>query len=479
MDFFSPLFFVFFLLVLFIYYIINNKGQKIVLFLSSSLFVGLLSVSFLLYTYISILANYLIALQTEKYNQNARIKKIISNSGILLNIGALVFFKYLGFIIYSVDEFLHLFNFSVSLTFPDIIIPLGISYYTFQGISYLLQVYRGIEKAEKNIIVFSNYFLLFPKFLAGPIELSKKLIPQLNNIHSFYYPDILDGLKQILWGAFKKMVIADRLAMLINGVYPNLEGMSGNILIFTFILQPLQIYCDFSGYTDIAVGIGKTLGFKLTDNFNRPFFSTNVSMFWQRWHISLTAWCNEFIFRRLIFKRRKWGLWASVYSVFITFLVIGLWHGPRWNYIILGLLQGIAINYEFFTRKFRLKIAGMLPKKLVLFLSYIVVYLFFCFTLIFFNATKVSDSLYFISHMFVNINFSDFYLEFLTRFDKIIVLISLIFLFIVEFRQERGKNIFDEIGLWPRWIRTLCYYVICILIIYFGSPVKEFVYMQF
>jgi alginate O-acetyltransferase complex protein AlgI len=479
MNFFSPEFVGFFLIVLFLYFIVKENNQKIVLLLSSSLFIGTFSIFFLIYTYIFIFTNYLFAVLIEKSNQQPKIKRIICNTGILLNIGALVFFKYLSFILESIINITHLFNYSFPSIILAIITPIGISYYTFQGISYLLQIHRGIEHVERDIVIFSNYFLFFPKFLSGPIELSKNFIPQLKKFYSFNYINFTEGLRLILWGAFKKMVIADRLSMIVDGVYPNLHSSSGNLILLTFLIQPLHIYCDFSGYTDIALGIGRTFGFKLTNNFIRPFFSTSVTMFWQRWHISLSSWCNDFIFRRLSFKIRKWGIWATVFSLFITFIVIGLWHGPRWNFIILGLLQGIAINYEFFTKKTRLKLAGRFNTTFVRYLSSILTYLFFCFSLIFFYASNVSDASYFVSNLFRNIDLTSLNIIFLTRFDKIIVLLSVLILVVIEFRQEQGKNVFDEIGLWPRWIRTACYYIICILIMYFGSPYKEFVYMKF
>ena len=283
----------------------------------------------------------------------------------------------------------------------------------------------------------------------------------------------------MLWGAFKKMVIADRLSMLINGVYSDVGQLSGNPLLITFLLQPLHLYCDFSGYTDIALGIGRAFGFKLTDNFNRPFFSTSVTMFWRRWHISLSNWCNEYIFKRLSFKLRKWGIWASVFSVFVTFLVIGIWHGPGWKFIFLGLLQGIAINYEFFTKRTRLQIAQKLPPQVVLYTSYVLTYLFVCLTLTFFNAASLADAFQFLSNMFTNISLTKFNVIFIPFFDKIIAFLSLAFLIFIEYRQEHGKNIFDEVNVWPKWVRLILYYPIIILIIYFGSPHKDFVYMQF
>ncbi len=479
MEFFSPVFFGFIVVVLIVYYFVRSKDQKYVILLSSSLFIGLLSISVLLFTFLFIIVNYIVARLIERYNQRPKLKWFFYNSGILINIGSLIFFKYINWVFESINQALYLINLPSKIPTLSIILPIGISYYTFQGISYLLQIYRGNESLEKNIVIFSNYFLFFPKFLAGPIELSRMLIPQLKKIHSYQWSNIFVGFRLILWGAFKKLVIADRLSLLIDGVYSNLDAFSGNTLLFSFLLQPLHIYCDFSGYTDIALGIGLAFGFKLTNNFNRPFFATSITMFWKRWHISLTAWCNEFIFRRVILKRRKWGIWASAYAVFLTFIVIGIWHGPSWNFVILGLLQAIAINYEFFTKKLRHRIIGKLPVKVTSFSSYLLVYLFFCVSLVFFNAPEFSDATYIFSNILLNIDFTKLSLEFLSRIDKLILLLSITILFLIEFRQEQGKDIFIEINYWPSWIRTTCYYILCIIVIYFGSPIKEFVYMQF
>jgi alginate O-acetyltransferase complex protein AlgI len=479
MNFFAPEFFGFYLIVLFLYYKVKIQDQKTIILIASSLFIGLLSPSFLIYTYVFILINYSFALLLKYYSRKPKIRKVLCNSGIILNLGSLVFYKYLNFILDSIEQLFNFLGHPLPLVAVNIIVPIGISYYTFQGLSYLLQVYRGNEPVEKNIIIFSNYFLFFPKFLAGPIELSKNFIPQLRNSVAYDYPSIREGFILILWGAFKKIVIADRLSVIVNGTHADLHSFTGIPLLITFILQPLHLYCDFSGYTDIALGMGKTFGFKLTNNFNRPFFSTGVTMFWQRWHISLSAWCNEFIFKRLSFRKRKWGIWASVYAVFFTFLVIGIWHGPSWNFVIVGLLQGIAINYEFFTRKYRINIGRKLPPKLVLYTSYILTYLFFCLTLIFFNSSTLSDATYFISNMFNDINVTNFNMSIISRLDKIIALLSLCLVFVVDFRQENGKDILNELANLPDWIRRTCYYIICVLIIYFGSPINQFVYMKF
>lgn len=479
MDFFSPIFLLFYLVILVAYYTINNRFQPVLLFLASSAFILSFSAVFLIYTYIFIILNYIVGHAVVNNNSNLRLKKLFYSIGLFLNIGSLVFFKYINFLLSSIVDFLNIFDAGVSDITLKIILPLGISYYTFQGIGYLIQLYRGNETLVKNVLVYSNYYLFYPKFLAGPIEQSKNFIPQLQRLYDFDYSRVVDGFRLMLWGAFKKLVIADRLALVINGVYPNLDEMSGNIFLFTFLLQPIQLYFDFSGYTDIALGMGKTFGFNLTDNFRRPFFSKSVTEFWQRWHISLSSWCNEFIFKRLTFKNRRWGIWSPVYAVFITFLVIGIWHGPRWNFLILGVLQGLAINYEYFTKRWRMRVGGYLPRSLVRYISYLLVYLFFCLTLVFFNAVEVNHSIYFLSNILVDINLRDLSLMFLSNNDKVIVLVSTLFIIITELRAENGKEFFSDLNKVPKAIRFIFYYILAIMVIYFSGTSQSFVYMQF
>lgn len=478
MSLFIPMYIGFSLVLFFLYYLVSDRYRMLLIFLASSVFIASLSLNSLLYIYLYITINYIIGLLLNRPNQQPVTKKIIFNIGIFLNIGSLVFFKYINFFL---SFFVHLFN--IYLDIPDIVIkvflPIGISYFTFQGIGYLLQMYRGNEKMEKNLLIFSNYFIFFPKFVSGPIERSKTFLPQLRSTYQFNYTVVVEGFRLILWGVFKKMVIADRLVMVIDSVYPQLHTLSGNSLIITFLLQPLHVYFDFSGYTDIALGLGRVFGFKLTDNFRRPFFSVGVTEFWRRWHISLSSWCSEFIFMRLLFKKKNWGLWASVYAVFITFLVIGIWHGPRWTFIVLGILQGVAINYEFFTRKVRGRIAKKLPTKTVLYASYLFTYLFVGLSMVFFYSPNLKDAFYFLSHLFVNIDFENLNFIFLSTSNKYFLLFTVLFVMTIEFRQENGKDFFKEILLWKKWQRYTFYYLLLFLVIYFGSPVKAFVYMQF
>lgn len=479
MNFFSPEFFAFILLVLILYYNISAKWQNLILFLSSSIFIGTLSIQFLGYTWLFVLFTYFVAKLLDRFKDNHRVRKWAFNLSVAIIIGALVLFKYTNMLIESVNDIVAMLGGNGSINLLNVIIPLGISYYTFQALGYLLQVYRGIEKSENNLLIFANYYLFFPKFLSGPIEMSKNFLPQLHVQHTFDYNSFTDGLRLMLWGAFKKIVIADRLALIIYSTYGGIEGASWGMFLITFVVQPFHIYCDFSGYTDIALGIGRTFGFKLTDNFNRPFFSPNVTMFWQRWHISLSSWCNEFIYKRLAFKHRKWKKWAGCYAIFITFIVVGLWHGPSWNFLILGLLQGVAINYEYFSKKWRLQTFDKIPVVVNRIGSSMIVFFFFACSLVFFNATTFPGTVSFFKGLFTNIDLSTLNDDFLPKADKVIVILSLILLLTVDLLKEIGKDMFKIITNWPLPLRWSVYYVLMFLILYLGSPTSDFVYMQF
>jgi alginate O-acetyltransferase complex protein AlgI len=458
------------------YYFVKRRLQNWVLLFASLLFVGLLSVKVLIISTTLVGANYLIGLLLNSNLESATKKRFFTSFGVLFNIGVLLSFKYLIFLIENVN---HLLGW-VDMEIPTykFIIPIGISYYTFQGIGYILNVSRGIEKAEKNIVHFTIFMLFFPKFLAGPIEQSKIFLAQLKNRIEFEEHNLIHGFQLIIFGAFMKMVIADRLALMVNYLNADLHNMHGAIYFMVFLLQPLHLYFDFSGYTRIALGVGKLFGIKLTDNFNRPFFSKTVRDFWKRWHISLSAWCNDYIFNRIIIKRLKWKIWASVYGIFITFFVIGIWHGPNWTYVIVGILQGIAINYEFFTKRWRLRVMGKLPVPINNTISMALTYLFICFTLVFFNSKSVTEAFYFISHLFSSISIEGIGVFGLKNY--LYVFFGVIFLLVLELHQElTGENPYDLITKINKFVRWGIYYLLTFLILFHSGPESSFVYMQF
>ena len=466
-------------LCLLIYYNIPSKYRWIVLLAGSILFIGYLSFSFLVYALVFSIANYFFGHILQIQTNNSLRKKLYLLF-LILNVGQLVFFKYIDFLIDNINGIFSVFA-SKEIQYLEILVPIGISYYTFQCIGYIINIYRKIEQPEKHFGYFLIYNLFFPKFLSGPIERSEKFLPQLHNPGQFSPGLIKAGFKLIFIGLFKKLVIADRLFVVVDNVYDNLTNYSGSALVIVLFIQAAHIYTDFSGYTDIALGLGKLFGFNLTNNFNRPFFATNVSNFWRRWHISLTTWCTDYIFKSIIYKRRRWGNIAAVYGVFITFLIIGIWHGPRWTYIILGFLHGLAINYEFFTKRRRLLIGSRIPVFWNNTLSRIITFVFFSFTLIFFNANDLKDSFYFLVNLF---NFQEYRIAgnavIMDSRNFIIAIIAFLLLFMTEIFKERGRGIIERIHSKPIFLRWSFYYILVLIVLIFGQfNAGNFVYFQF
>ncbi len=472
-------FFMFIIVLLVLYYQVRKTHQWFVLLLASSAFLGYLSVNFLVYTYLIIIINYLLGIYIEKQIHQKR-RFYLYLGGIIFNIGQLVFFKYINFLIENANTFIGLFEPGSEIQYINIIIPVGISYYTFEGIGYLIEIYRGSGKAERHFGLFASYILFFPKLLAGPIERSKTFLPALRKSYSFDKELFHDGMIQIFWGLFKKLVIADRLVLLINNVYGNVTEFTGVPLLIVLVLQVFHIYCDFSGYTDIAIGIGKLFGIKLSNNFDRPLFSQNVSMFWRKWHMTLSNWCNDYIFKRILLKRIRWKKWAAVYGVFITFLIIGIWHGSGWNFVILGAMQGVAINYEFFTKRKRLQIASKMNTYWVKFFSRMIVFFFFAVTLVFFNAKSVGDAHYFLTHLFQGIEYKLTGFDMgVTHSDHIIALIGIGIVLLFDYMNEKGILIREALKTKPVFRYSL-YYGLVIVVLMFGKfAASDFVYFQF
>ena len=479
---FSTFEFVIFLLVLILlYYQVRKNHQWFILLLASGAFLGYLSVNFLVYTLVIVTVNYYLGIFIEKKTDPKQRRRLYV-LGMVLNIGQLIFFKYINFLIENVNSFIGVFDPGDQVPYMNIILPVGISYYTFECIGYLIEVYRGSSKAERHWGFFASYILFFPKLLAGPIERPKTFLPALKKKYAFNPALFNDGLIQIFWGFFKKLVVADRLAVVIHNIYGNVDEFTGLPLMIVMVLQVFHMYCDFSGYTDIALGIGKLFGLRLTNNFDRPLFAQNISMFWRKWHISLTNWCNDYIFKKILLKRIRWKKWAAVYGVFMTFLIIGIWHGAGWNFVILGFMQGVAINYEFFTKKHRLKIASRLNPYWVKFFSRIVVFIFFAFTLIFFNASSASDAFYFITHIFSGIEWTLkglVGLGFGTQIDFIVTFWGILVVLLLDYLNEKGMRIRDALNSKPLIKWGLYYGLVLSVLILGNTTTHEFVYFQF
>lgn len=469
-----------FLGVLFaLYYTVRNNYRWLVLLTGSFFFIGYISFSLIYFTALFILVNYFLGSALGRTSKQP-LRRRIFWTGVGLNIGILAFYKYINFILENFNLVLSLFPSKPEIPYLSLIIPIGISYYTFQALGYLIRINRGTEKAEKHLGYFASYLIFFPKFLAGPVERSNHFLPQMHAEIQFRRENITEGLQLFIWGLFKKVVIANNLVAPVMMVYNDIHSYTGVPLLVVMFLQTIHLYADFSGYTDMALGSAKIFGINIIDNFNRPFFSKNVGELWRRWHISLSSWCNDFIFTPFIVKYRKMGNKAAIIGIFLTFFVIGIWHGANWTFVVLGILQGIAISYEFYTKRSRIRIAKKLPQPLVNIGSRLITFIFFSFSLIFFNSHNIHDAWYMVTHLFSNLEFKmtghDFVYEKVNFFTG---LFAFLILLAIEWFIENGKNVYVSYMTKPRWVRWAGYYCLVFLVYYFSGGKDNFVYMQF
>ena len=403
-------------------------------------------------------------------------------------------FKYFNFLNGSLKSITNYFNLSYGIPELDILLPVGLSFYIFKSISYSIDVYRGKKGPEKNLINYALYVSFFPQLLAGPIERATHLLPQFNKKHTFDYNRVTDGLRLIAWGLFKKVVIADRLAVAVDRIYDNPYQYQGFPLIAATILFTYQIYCDFSGYSDIAIGTARIMGFDSKTNFNRPYFSSSVSEFWKRWHISLTSWFRDYLYIPLGGNRvmkLRWNI-----NLMIVFLISGLWHGANWTFVAWGALHGFYLLFSIWTKKTRDLITRSIAITRIPFLHHSLkvatTFTLVTFAWLFFRANNLKDAVYIITHMFVDTgyflaNITDPILMCniigqlgISRQEGVLVLVSIFILEAVQLLQGLS-DIENRFAAQPIWLRWSAYYVLSIMIIYFGAfnLAQDFIYLQF
>lgn len=337
--------------------------------------------------------------------------------------------------------------------------------------------------AEKQFAHFAGYLLFFPKIIAGPVERAEHFLPQIQKGVQFNYAMVTDGIRQFGWGLFKKLVIANRLGLFVNSVYGDLHNNQGLSLVIAAILFSFELYADFSGYTDMALGIAKVLGYDLSSNFNLPFTAKSMTEFWRRWHISLSTWFNDYFFTPLSIRFRDWGMMGIMVSAIFSFLVLGLWHGANWTYVVFGGIHGLAIAIELFTARSRKQFRKKIPAGINTFFGIGYMFLFFSFSCIFFRSASVNDALYFITHLFSGITHwfsgSAFKLSLqghqFTISDFVIVYLSLAFMFFVEI-----KELIFKLNNYPKLLRWAVYYFFLVVLIAYGIPSDTgFIYKQF
>ena len=424
----------------------------------------------------TILIDYFAGIYIEK--TEGRRRKLYLIFSLIANIGVLAFFKYYNFLDRNLSLLLHSFGLTNPIPYLSILLPIGLSFHTFQAMSYTIEVYRGHQKAERHFGIYSLYVMFYPQLVAGPIERPQNLLHQFREKYDFDYDRIVEGLKLMLWGFVKKLVIADRLAIYVNAVYNNPEQHNGMTFLIATIFFAIQIYCDFSGYSDIAIGAAKVMGFKLMTNFNRPYLARNISEFWKRWHISLSTWFKDYLYIPLGGNRVSIPRWY--FNLLLVFIISGLWHGANWTYIIWGGLNGFYLIFAIVTYGVRKKITRFIGiDKLPILnqsLQIVTTFILACFAWIFFRANNVTDAFNIIKKI------STFKGPVFIEDPSMIIypVLAIFLLLFVELKQEYYKGGFSFLNNSNWVLRNLSYTALIILILLFGVfDGGQFIYFQF
>ena len=488
MKFNSIQFLVFFPIVAIVYYIIPRKWRWILLLGASYLF------------YISWHPKYiviLLAVTTIGYlsglwfsiDSRTTTRRIVLIFSLLATLGLLFFFKYFATSNHNFYAMLDQWGISHLIPRFNILLPLGISYFTLQTMSYTIDAYRGVIKPEKHVGIYALFVAFFPTVTAGPIERTNHLLPQFYNSHSPDYEQIVSGLLRMAWGFFKKLVIADRLAIIVNAVYGEPTTHTSIALILATYAFAFQIYCDFSGYADIAIGAARVMGFKLQENFQQPYYAQSIPDFWRRWHITLYSWLRDYIFYPISRALHRTGFKSNhilniILPTMATMLASGLWHGTQWTFIIWGALHGIYMvaSVLWSRRKKRVHLSLKMTPTVVNALKIFGTFNLVSFTWIFFRANSLSDALYIIRHLFVNLESQTSLFSTIPGgwYEWTIALAAIFLMEFVHWLQRSGGGPRKVIRHQPAWLRWTVYYGLVIVIFMFGKfGATEFIYAQF
>lgn len=480
MSFNSLDFLIFFSLVTALFFLTPHRFRWMTLLAASYYFYMSWNPKYVLLIIFATLVNYFCGIQIARSATPSR-KKGLLILGISATLSQLLFFKYYNFFTDSLRTVFDYFNLSPGLPALNLLLPVGISFFTFQSLGYIIDVYRGAKEPEKHLGIFALYVSFFPQLLAGPIGRSTQLLPQFYEKQDFNFSRAADGLRLILWGLFKKIVIADRLVLLTDQVFNNATDYTGLSLIIAIYFFAFQMYCDFSAYSDIAIGVARVMGYNLMINFNHPYLSGTVTEFWRRWHISLSTWLNDYLYTPLAIKYRDRGKAGIILALLVTFFLSGLWHGAGWTFVIFGVLHGWGVIWEALTKKTRKKFSQKMPAWLFNSLSMLVTFHFVCITWIFFRANSIADAFYILGHLFSGLGDSfDLGHDIGMGFAQFAFSVFLIILLeTVHFIQRNGKAVlaFFESRAWFRWS---LYYAMIISILVLGSfSHTAFIYIQF
>jgi alginate O-acetyltransferase complex protein AlgI len=467
--------------VFFLYWFATNGNlrlQNILLLVSSYFFYACWDWRFLFLLVFSTLLDYFTGIKIHGASKQ-NIKKLWLLLSICVNLGFLGVFKYYNFFSASFAEGLSLLGINANLGSLKVILPVGISFYTFHGLSYVLDIYNSRIKPERNFIDYSVFVSFFPLLVAGPIERATHLLPQILKKREFNYSKAVDGLRQILWGLFKKIVIADNCAGYANTIFNHSSDYSGSTLVLGATFFAIQIYCDFSGYSDIAIGTARLFGIDLLRNFAFPYFSRNIAEFWRRWHISLSSWFRDYLYIPLGGSRGD--VWLKIRNTFIIFLVSGFWHGANWTFIIWGLLNAIYImpSIIFKSNRNYLDIAanGKYLPSIKEFLSIVITFTLTVFAWIFFRADSAKQAMEIVTEIFSG---SLFTIPYFLGNKKVAMIVLISIFFIIEWLGREQQYAIANLGLkWYKPLRWAMYFSLVFAIFHFAGEEQQFIYFQF
>lgn len=468
-------------IVFLLYWFVFNKNTKLqnaFIVLVSYIFYGWWDWKFLILIAFTSFVSWGSGLLIGKYNEHRQKQKIINILNIVVNILILCLFKYYNFFISSfADAFMEGDSSGLLL---NIVLPVGISFYTFQALSYSIDVYRGKVKPTKDAVQFFAFVSFFPQLVAGPIERASNLLPQFAQKRSFDYAGAVEGCRQILWGMFKKVVIADSCASIVDNIFENYDSLPASVLLLGAFLFSFQIYGDFSGYSDIAIGVAKLFGIKLMRNFNVPYFSRDIAEFWRRWHISLTTWFRDYVYIPLGGSRVSKA--KIIRNTFIIFLLSGFWHGANWTFVAWGAYHALLFLPLILTgknRKYTDCIAsGKLFPSVREFSQMVITFFFVLVGWIIFRADTISDAYNYIINMFSFDNFLPMGGE-VVGSQAYIALLFIFIMLLVEWLGRSKRYVFDMDCIKNKPVRIVFYYVVFIVVIMFCGKAQPFIYFQF
>jgi D-alanyl-lipoteichoic acid acyltransferase DltB (MBOAT superfamily) len=477
----------FFPVVTALYFLLPHRMRWVLLLLASCGFYMAFVPKYILILFFTIIVDYFAGLGIARAQGAAR--KVLLVVSLVANIGVLVYFKYFDFIIGNLNAIAAATNWQADFVLRNIILPIGLSFHTFQAMSYTIEVYRGKQEPERHFGIYALYVMFYPQLVAGPIERPQNLLHQFREVHVFEYARVTSGLKLMAWGLFKKVVIADRLAVLVDGVYGNPANHDGVMLTLASVAFAYQVYCDFSGYSDIARGSAEVMGFHLMRNFRQPYHASSMSDFWRRWHISLSTWFKDYLYIPMGGNRVK--PFRQGINLLVVFLVSGFWHGAQWTYVIWGILHGVFLVFGMATASTRQKLRDWCGLSRVPWLrqSLAIAITFSLVTVgwIFFRARTVPDAVYILSHLHTGWDVLARPQELLAAlqavgFSPADVVYSILALLVlmVGHQLQRREPVRELLARQPALLRWSVYYAALACIVLLGVfDRRSFIYFQF